>query len=79
MVGLLAIVGTLLILRIASEIGSISVFALNLTTGLGLGLSIDYSLFVVSRYREEIAGTAPASRRCAACSPPRDGPSSSPR
>jgi uncharacterized membrane protein YdfJ with MMPL/SSD domain len=59
MIGLLAIVGTLLILRIASEIGSISVFALNLTTGLGLGLSIDYSLFVVSRYREEIARDGP--------------------
>jgi RND superfamily putative drug exporter len=31
------------------------VFALNLTTGLGLGLAIDYSLFIVSRYREEAA------------------------
>ncbi|HEY1286358.1 MAG TPA: MMPL family transporter [Solirubrobacterales bacterium] len=55
MIGLLAIVGTFLVLRIASEFGSISIFALNLTTGLGLGLSIDYSLFIVSRYREEIA------------------------
>src|SRR5262249_52508079 len=59
MIGGLAIVGTFLILRIASEIGSISIFALNLTTGLGLGLAIDYSLFVVSRYREEIAKTGP--------------------
>jgi len=59
MIGLLAIVGTLLVLRVASEIGSISVFALNLTTGLGLGLAIDYSLFVVSRYREEIAKDGP--------------------
>ncbi len=55
MVGGLAIVGTFLLLRIGSELGSISIFALNLTTGLGLGLAIDYSLFVVSRYREEIA------------------------
>jgi RND superfamily putative drug exporter len=55
LVGGLAIVGTFLILRIASEIGSISIFALNLTTGLGLGLAIDYSLFIVSRYREELA------------------------
>src|SRR3954452_16164876 len=55
LVGGLAIVGTFLILRIASEVGSISIFALNLTTGLGLGLAIDYSLFIVSRYREELA------------------------
>jgi len=55
LVGGLAIVGTFLILRVASEVGSISIFALNLTTGLGLGLAIDYSLFIVSRYREELA------------------------
>lgn len=59
MIGGLAIVGTFLILRVASEFASISVFALNLTTALGLGLAIDYSLFVVSRYREEIAKTGP--------------------
>jgi uncharacterized membrane protein YdfJ with MMPL/SSD domain len=59
MIGGLAIVGTFLLLRVASEIGSISIFALNLTTGLGLGLAIDYSLFVVSRYREEIAKSGP--------------------
>jgi len=55
LIGGLAIVGTFLVLRIASELGSISIFALNLTTGLGLGLAIDYSLFIVSRYREELA------------------------
>jgi len=59
MIGALAIVGTFLILRLASELGSISIFALNLTTALGLGLSIDYSLFIVSRYREEIAKDGP--------------------
>ncbi|HVQ59825.1 MAG TPA: MMPL family transporter [Solirubrobacterales bacterium] len=59
MIGGLAIVGTFLILRLASEFGSISIFALNLTTALGLGLAIDYSLFIVSRYREEIAKTGP--------------------
>jgi uncharacterized membrane protein YdfJ with MMPL/SSD domain len=65
MIGGLAIVGTFLVLRIASEVGSISIFALNLTTGLGLGLAIDYSLFIVSRYREEIAasGTGLAAMR----------------
>jgi RND superfamily putative drug exporter len=59
MIGGLAIVGTFLILRVASEFGSISIFALNLTTALGLGLAIDYSLFIVSRYREEIARNGP--------------------
>ncbi|HUB99092.1 MAG TPA: MMPL family transporter [Solirubrobacterales bacterium] len=59
MIGGLAIVGTFLILRLASEFASISIFALNLTTALGLGLAIDYSLFIVSRYREEIARTGP--------------------
>ncbi len=59
MIGVLAIVGTFLIIRLLSEVGSISIFALNLTTGLGLGLAIDYSLFVVSRYREEIAVDGP--------------------
>jgi uncharacterized membrane protein YdfJ with MMPL/SSD domain len=59
LVGGLAIVGTFLALRFASDLGSVSIFALNLTTGLGLGLAIDYSLFVVSRYREEIAKDGP--------------------
>ena len=55
LVGGLSIVLTFLGLRIASEALSLSVFALNLVTGLGLGLAIDYSLFMVSRYREELA------------------------
>src|SRR5215211_986424 len=59
LVGGLAIVATFLVLRIASEATSISIFALNVATGLGLGLAIDYSLFIVSRYREEIARTGP--------------------
>jgi RND superfamily putative drug exporter len=59
MVGGLAIVGTFLMLRVAGEVASISIFALNVATGLGLGLAIDYSLFIVSRYREEIARTGP--------------------
>jgi uncharacterized membrane protein YdfJ with MMPL/SSD domain len=59
LVGGLTIVGTFLLLRGASEFTSISIFALNLVTGLGLGLAIDYSLFVVSRYREEIAKDGP--------------------
>jgi uncharacterized membrane protein YdfJ with MMPL/SSD domain len=59
MIGGLAIVGSFFMLRMASEFGSISIFALNLVTGLGLGLAIDYSLFIVSRYREEMAKSGP--------------------
>src|SRR5204863_8485222 len=59
LIGGLAIVGTFLMLRVASELTSVSIFGLNLVTGLGLGLAIDYSLFMVSRYREEIARTGP--------------------
>jgi uncharacterized membrane protein YdfJ with MMPL/SSD domain len=58
-IGGLTIVSTMLMLSVANELGSISVFALNLVIGLGLGLSIDYSLFIVSRYREEIAKSGP--------------------
>ena len=55
-IGAVAVVGTLGLLRVLGEVMEISVFALNLTTALGLGLAIDYSLFMVSRYREERAG-----------------------
>jgi RND superfamily putative drug exporter len=48
-----AIVGTFMVLKLLSDITTVSIFSLNLTTALGLGLAIDYSLFVVSRYREE--------------------------
>jgi len=46
--------GTLLALRVITSITPVSIFALNMTTVLGLGLAIDYSLFMVSRYREEL-------------------------
>ena len=59
LLGGLSIVLTFAALRAATELGSISIFALNLVTGLGLGLAIDYSLFVVSRYREELARSGP--------------------
>jgi len=60
-VALLAIVGTLLLLRLLGDLTDVSIYALNLTTALGLGLAIDYSLFIVSRYREELrAGREPA-------------------
>jgi uncharacterized membrane protein YdfJ with MMPL/SSD domain len=63
LVGALSIVTTFLLMRVVdSEVTSLSIYALNLVTGIGLGLAIDYSLFMVSRYREELAGgmNAPA-------------------
>jgi uncharacterized membrane protein YdfJ with MMPL/SSD domain len=56
LIGALSIVGTFLVLRLVnSELTGLSIFALNLVTGIGLGLAIDYGLFIVSRYREEAA------------------------
>ena len=54
-IGAISIVGTFLVLRVLTEFVHVSIFALNLTTAMGLGLAIDYSLFVVSRHREELA------------------------
>jgi RND superfamily putative drug exporter len=53
LLGGLTIVGTFFLLRLVSTFTDLNVYALNLTIGLGLGLAIDYSLFIVSRYREE--------------------------
>lgn len=49
----ISVVGSLALLTVIAEFTPVSVFATNLTTALGLGLAIDYSLFIVSRYREE--------------------------
>lgn len=52
-VGIVAILGALLVLFGITEFTDVSIFSLNLVTALGLGLAIDYSLFVVARFREE--------------------------
>ncbi len=59
LVGAVSVAGTLLALRAVVEVTELSIFALNLVTGLGLGLAIDYSLLVVSRYREELERHGP--------------------
>lgn len=59
-IGALSVVGTFLVLFVINEFTEVSVFALNLTTAMGLGLAIDYSLFIVSRYREELQDHEPA-------------------
>jgi uncharacterized membrane protein YdfJ with MMPL/SSD domain len=58
LVGGFAIVLTFLLLRVIDQFAGLSIFAVNLVTGMGLGLGIDYSLFVLARYREELAGGA---------------------
>jgi RND superfamily putative drug exporter len=55
LIGVISIIGTLLVLRIMSGVVDTSLFALNIATGLSLGLAVDYALLMVSRYREEIA------------------------
>lgn len=60
LVGGVVILGAFLFLRGVANVHAVSIFALNLATGMGLGLAIDYSLFMVSRFREEMAnGNAP--------------------
>ncbi len=53
-VGLLSILTTLLLLNALTAVMDIDTFAINIVTGLGLGLAIDYSLFLVNRFREEL-------------------------
>lgn len=59
LVGGFAIVLTFLLMRLIDHVLGLSVFAVNLVTGMGLGLGIDYSLFVLSRHREELARGLP--------------------
>ena len=53
-IGALGILGSFTALRLLTLITGVSVFSLNITTILGLGLGIDYGLFLVSRFREEL-------------------------
>ncbi len=53
-VGIVAVFGAFLTLFVITQFTDVSIFSINLVTALGLGLAIDYSLFVVSRFREEL-------------------------
>lgn len=53
--GALAVVGSMTVLRLVTFTTEVSIFALNLSTALGLALAIDYTLLIVSRYRDELA------------------------
>ncbi|WP_179965401.1 MMPL family transporter [Mycolicibacterium psychrotolerans] len=57
-VGALAIVGSLSVLRLVAMVTPASIFALNMTTALGLALAVDYTLLIVSRFRDEMADGA---------------------
>jgi RND superfamily putative drug exporter len=55
MLGALAVVGSMSVLRLVTLTTEVSIFALNLSTALGLALAVDYTLLIVSRYRDELA------------------------
>jgi putative drug exporter of the RND superfamily len=60
-IGVIAILGTFAVLFVFGSVTSVAVYAVNLTTALGLALAIDYSLLMVSRFREELGrGLEPA-------------------
>ena len=54
-VGVVSVLGTFFTLFVVTQFTDVSIFSINLVTALGLGLAIDYSLFIVSRFREELA------------------------
>ncbi|OBF55324.1 hypothetical protein A5787_03265 [Mycobacterium sp. 852002-50816_SCH5313054-b] len=55
LVGVTAIIGSLATLRLITFLTDVSIFALNLTVAMGLALAIDYTLLIISRYREELS------------------------
>ncbi|HWD75195.1 MAG TPA: MMPL family transporter [Solirubrobacteraceae bacterium] len=58
-VGVVSVLGTFLVLTGVNHLYGLSVFALNLVIGMGLGLAVDYTLFLVTRYRQELARGLP--------------------
>ncbi|MCT9930510.1 MMPL family transporter [Planotetraspora sp. A-T 1434] len=59
-VGVVAAVGSLAVLRVVSSFADLYTFAVQVVTILGLGLAIDYGLLIVNRFREELAKCLPA-------------------
>ncbi|MGW0159105.1 MMPL family transporter [Mycobacterium sp. NPDC003323] len=61
-VGVFAIVGSMSVLRLITFTTDVSIFALNLSIAMGLALAIDYTLLIISRYRDELADGATRDR-----------------
>jgi len=61
-VGGFAILGSMAVLRAITLVTDVSIFALNLTVAMGLALAIDYTLLIISRYRDELADGADRDR-----------------
>ncbi|MBA2698473.1 MAG: MMPL family transporter [Nocardioidaceae bacterium] len=55
LIGGVAVFGALAVVRLVTTVTDVSIFAINIITLIGMGLAIDYALFVVSRFREELA------------------------
>jgi uncharacterized membrane protein YdfJ with MMPL/SSD domain len=64
-VGVVTVLGTFLVLSGVNHFYNLSIFALNLVIGMGLGLAVDYTLFLVTRFRQELAGRATVSEAIA--------------
>jgi uncharacterized membrane protein YdfJ with MMPL/SSD domain len=60
-VGVTTVLGTFLVLTGVNHLYNLSIFALNLVIGMGLGLAVDYTLFLVTRFRQELATGATVS------------------
>ena len=61
-IGASTVLTTFLMLRVVDEFKDLSIFCLNLVIGMGLGLAIDYTLFLLHRYREELERSGPGAK-----------------
>ena len=73
-VGGLAILGSLAMLRAIALVTNVSIFALNVTVALGFALAIDYTLLIISRYRDELADGTSRDEALVKPLPPRAAP-----